>query len=217
MPRLKASISYIITIAVQGTDIMASSNLKIKQLPPPEPTFSEVVAQLKGACWIEKGEIYCRAKASKPVFFPNESLKIKLDLDISKSSWGVGHIDYSLFQVVSLVSDKGNRYIRKENLSARNIPGYREEIPIEVNLATLRGNLKDATSTRGSLIEVSYCMEIQATMDSIFAAYGVEPRLDIWFTINPKTEIPKMPKNSYIWKPKIITAIKSSSKVPIFS
>ena len=44
MPRLKASISYIITNAVQGTDIMISSTLKIKQVSPSESTFSEVFA-----------------------------------------------------------------------------------------------------------------------------------------------------------------------------
>lgn len=216
LPRLTGKVSYKVNVFVEGTDIAATSEILIKEKIVNTQDPAETTVQLKGCLWIERGEIYVRAKSLNDAYTSNEKLKIKVDVDTSRSSWALGSLMCTIYQVISVTSNEKHKYIRKEAIFTRSYIGFQHEMAIEIALDAIRGNLKETNSTSGKVLEIGYCVEMRGIMESIFSLYGPEPELSLWFTVLPKTEIPRMPKHSFAWKPKKIdTSFRQSA--PIFS
>ena len=216
LPRLRAKIVYIITARVEGSEITATSEVLIRETIHSHPLIAETNARLKGCLWIERGEVYLRAKSVKEAYIADEKLKIIIDMDTSRSSWAVGTLQCSIYQMITAKSDSGKKYIRKETIYSRNLIGFREQAVLEIGLAGIKGNLVEANSTNGKILEVGYCVEIHALMESIFASYGPEPELSVWFSVIPKIATPKVPKYAFKWKPKVIDMTLRNS-APIYS
>ena len=216
LPRLKGKIEYTVEASVTGADIFSVSQLKIIDLAAIKPSTSEIYSKLKGVLWIERGEVYMRARCLKGYSYSDEKLLIMMDIDRSRSNWGVGAIDVSVIQTISVKSLDGQRYLRKTPVYSRHLPVQRTEFGLEIALSSLSKGVSDTSSTLSKFVEVGYSLEISGVMESIFSCYGETPHLTLWFSIIAKNKETEVPKYSFQWKPKYIE-IASRNSVPIYS
>lgn len=216
LPRLKGKIEYTIEAQVIGTDISSLSYLKIVDMTTITPSMSEIYTKLKGILWIERGEVYMRAKCPQGYSYNDEKLQLIIDIDRTNSHWGVGAIDVSVTQTISVKSSDNKRYIRKSPVYSRHLPVQRTEFGLEILLSNLSQGVSETSSSLSKYIEVGYSLEISGVMESIFACYGENPQLSLWFSIVAKNKETEMPKYNFQWKPKYIE-ISSRNSVPIYS
>jgi flagellar basal body rod protein FlgC len=213
-PRLKGRIQYMLDIYLEGTDIKASADIKVINFKHDEPLLSEAYSKLKGCLWIERGEVYLRGKPSKSMCTSAENLRVYVDFDISKSSWNVANIDISIVQIISVNSGE-KKYIRRQVVFNKNIPTPGQQFGVDLPIRDISPDARDAYSCAGRVIEIAYSVEIIGVMDSIFSAYGEEPQIAMWFSLNPHDHPPEIPQCTFSWKPAIQEMGKRTS-VPIF-
>jgi hypothetical protein len=166
--------------------------------------------------WIDRGNVFIRAKCDNGYSYDDDKLKVIIDVDRSKSHWPVGAVDVSIIQIISVKSEDGRRYLRKTSVFSRHFPVSRDTFAIEISISTLLNTISGCYSSLGKFIEVGYTVEISGIMDSIFACYGEQPHLSLWFSILAKDRVPEVPKYNFQWKPKVIE-IASRNSIPIYS
>jgi hypothetical protein len=214
--RLQGKITYTIEAVVVGTDLSSVSTIKVVNMSSVKPTASDVLTPIKGILWIDRGEIYLRARCESGYSYDDDKLRVVIDVDRSKSHWPVGAVDVSVVQTVSVKSNDGRRHLRKTGVYSRHFPVQRDNFAVDISLEALANGVAGGFSSYSGFLEVGYTIVINGHMDSIFSCYGEQPQLSLWFSMIPKDKAVEVPKYNFAWKPKVIE-IASRNTIPIYS
>lgn len=236
--RYMGRITYELRVKVLADDnrkIKTRAAIQIKQTATllNQNVIKEKTAQISTWCCRKKGSVSIRANFAKDFYVPEESPNVIVDIDNSKSKLRLSKVHAKLIRNVRLTGKRFGLNLFNEvstNFSSTSIlttcaegvpegihnDGTSESNPLlkskqimfSLDLSSARDSIIGHFTTKGTLVECVYILEVSAEMDGNCMCCGDTPYVSSKMILYPnEVSVQLVPVAPLNWNPQIVDQI----------